>query len=111
MKTNLLKLLVGTLLGGVLFTNCATRHTERVVVSPTGAVVVSTAPPAVRHEVVPVSPGESYVWVPGYWAYQNTRWVWVSGHYENRPQPGALWVSGHWDHTRHGWIWTPGHWE
>ncbi len=111
MKSTTGRLVAAVCLSSVLLVGCATRHREHVVVAPTGAVVVASEPPAPRHEAIPVAPGESAVWIPGYWTYQNTRWVWVAGHYEARPHPGAAWVPGHWDHTHHGWVWSPGHWD
>ena len=38
-------------------------------------------PPPPPREVVVVSPGPRYVWVPGYYRYHGHGYVWVSGHY------------------------------
>ena len=115
MKTRALSLFGIIGVAALLGTGCYT-HTRRVVVrepvvAPTGPVVVSSEPPPPRHEVVGVAPSAENVWIPGYWAYENNRWVWMPGHWETRPRPSALWVQGHWTRRVNGWVWTPGHWE
>jgi len=115
MKREILHIGLGTLLGLGLFTvtGCSSHRTYEPVVAtaPAGAVIVTTAPPAARHEVVGVSPGTDYVWVRGYWVYTNGRYTWTPGHYERRPRAGVTWIQGHWDRTAAGWVWTPGHWR
>ena len=77
-----------------------------------GATLVApTAPPAPQVEVVPVAPGPAYYWVPGYWGWNGTVWVWVSGAWRPRPWLGAVWVGGHWARRGHGYIWVGGHWR
>jgi hypothetical protein len=93
----------------MLSSGCYSSH-KRVVVTPSGEVVTE-APPPPHEEVVGTAPGESYVWVSGYRRHHDGRWVWVPGHWQTRPRPGATWVAGHWDHTIDGWVWTPGHWD
>ncbi len=75
------------------------------------SVVVEQAPPAPRLEVVPLSPGPRYVWVPGYWSYRYGHWYWVGGTWVMRPHATAVWVGGYW--ARHGrsYIWISGHWR
>ena len=113
MKRQIIQIGFGTLLTLVLYTGCYSHRAHQPVVatSPTGTVVVTEAPPAVKHEVVGVSPGTDYVWVRGYWLRNGPNWVWMPGHYERRPRSGVTWVQGHWDRTSPGWVWTPGHWE
>jgi len=57
-------------------------------------VVIETAPPPAREEVVP-APRHGYVWAPGYWE-------WRHGHH--------VWVKGHWERERHGMYWHPSRW-
>ncbi len=78
--------------------------------APAPAVVVPGPPPAVPAEVVPVAPGPTYVWTPGYWAW-NGRWVWVGGCYVARPRPQAVWVRGRWAPHGHGYVWVGGYWR
>jgi hypothetical protein len=78
---------------------------------PAAAVIVETAPPPLRTEVVPVRPGPHYVWQRGYWAWRG-RWAWVGGVWVTPPRVGAHWVPGHWRHRYgDGWVWVPGHWR
>lgn len=60
------------------------------------------APPPPRAETMPASrPG--LTWVPGFWDWQNRRYVWVVGH----------WVAErrgyHW--LRHRWLLRDGRWH
>ena len=63
--------------------------------SPDRLIVVDTAPPAPRHEVIPAE-RHGYVWAPGYWDRRGHEWVWV---------------KGHWERERHGMYWHPNRWE
>jgi hypothetical protein len=79
------------------------RESDRPVLvqRPRGdVIIVHRAPPAPLVERVPRSPGREYVWVPGYWTSHGDDWVWVGGHYERPPRPGAVWVEPRYD--RHG---------
>ena len=58
-------------------------------------VVIDTAPPAPRHEVIPHA-RHGYVWAPGYWDRRHGEW---------------MWVRGHWERERHGMYWHPNRWE
>ncbi len=111
MRNHILKFVGLALLGGALLTGCSTEPRHPVVVSPTGEVYVPEAPPAPRSEVAGAPPQTGDVWVPGYWTYSNSQWVWMPGHWQVPPQSGHTWVAGHWDRTSRGWVWTPGHWE
>jgi hypothetical protein len=75
-----------------------------------GYVYVQTAPPAPIYETVPSAPGPGYYWEPGYWTWNGYRYVWVHGHYGERPYSGAVWHPGHWVQGSQGWYWRPGHW-
>jgi hypothetical protein len=116
MKTQAVKFLLMSVAAGLLAAGCYT-HERHVVVRqpvaypPTGQVVVSSEPPPPRHEVVGVAPSGTHVWTPGYWAYQNNRWVWIPGHWETRPSTATTYVPGHWDRRVNGWVWTPGYWQ
>jgi len=74
------------------------------------ATVVEQSPPPPQVEVMPVSPGPAYYWVPGYWSWNGT-WVWVGGRWAARPWHGAVWVGGHWSHHGRGYIWVGGGWH
>jgi hypothetical protein len=80
-----------------------------------GGIYVQFGPPAPVYQPVPPPPGPYYVWVPGYYRWDDSRYVWVSGRYERPPYAGAYWVPGYWGHHGRGrgrgeWYWVPGHW-
>jgi hypothetical protein len=71
-------------------------------------VVVPTAPPPVRAEVVPrVRPG--YAWDGGHWRWAPRGYVWEPGHWR-RVRPGYRWAPGHWAQSGPNWRWIDGHW-
>ena len=45
----------------------------------TREVLVTQAPPVVRVETQPVSPGPGYIWTMGYWRWTGAQYVWVPG--------------------------------
>jgi hypothetical protein len=113
MKRELLKGLTVIIAASALGSGCVVHERvvhERAAAPPPGEVVVSTEPPAPKHEVIGVAPSPHHVWVDGYWVRSHDRWIWVSGRYEVGPHPGAVWVKGHWNPTDRGWVWVPGHW-
>lgn len=85
-----------------------------VVVGPRGVVrtapsrvVVAGPPPPPRAVTVrPPPTRHGQVWIEPYWGWNGSNWVWVEGHWEAPPQPGAIWVPPRWDGA--GWI--PGYW-
>ena len=77
---------------------------------PQTVVVANSAPPPAPVEVIPIAPGPTYVWAPGYYAW-NGGWVWVGGRYVVRPRPGVVWVGGHWGRHGRGYVWIGGGWR
>jgi hypothetical protein len=76
-----------------------------------GRVFVRVGPPPVRVEAVGIAPGPRYVWLPGYYRWDNAGYVWVPGRYELPPRPRARWVPPHWERGRRGWYFVAGHWR
>lgn len=70
----------------------------------------TVAPPPPQSETVIVAPGPEFVWIAGEWSWHG-RWVWLGGHWIQRPYPHASWVPGAWVHGRHGYRHFPGHWH
>ena len=77
----------------------------------TVTITPPSAPPAPRAYVQQAAPAPNYVWVPGYWSWeeQSQQWAWVDG-YWIEDQPGYVivqpeWVNdgGRWVHRRGGW--------
>ncbi len=78
-------------------------------------IVAPRAPPPVRYEVVPPPPAgrvEVVTWDPGHWHWNGHEYVWVPGHYVERPRREAVWEPGHWAERPNGaWVWVEGHWR
>jgi len=72
--------------------------------------VVPEPPPPARPEVIPLAPLPSYVWMPGYWAWNNG-WQWVPGHWVQPPRGATTWMPGQWVPQGQHWVWSPGHWQ
>jgi hypothetical protein len=54
------------------------------------------AAPAPLVEAVPLAPGPGYQWMPGYWVWGNSGWVWVYGDW----RPFGFFG---WHHRRYYW--------
>jgi len=80
--------------------------------STSGRVYVSTAPPPIVVERPGPSPGQGWVWVPGFYRWNGRQYFWVNGRWERPPRPHQRWVAGKWVQDRHqGWFWVDGHWS
>lgn len=51
--------------------------------TPYGQTTMTQPPPPIQ-EHIPSSPGDNYGWVPGYWGYAASGYVWMPGHYALR---------------------------
>jgi len=78
-----------------------------VVVAP---VYIQEAPPAAIQEEIGISPGPDYIWVDGYWAWNNG-WGWRRGSWVVKPHHDAVWVRGSWEKHPRGHVWVGGHWK
>src|SRR5258708_1845001 len=69
-------------------------------------VSVSFGPPPLPVYEQPYCPGEGFIWVPGYWAYDYRfgDYFWVPGTWVLAPEVGYLWTPGYWAWTRSGFI-------
>jgi len=73
-------------------TTVTTTTTTREVTTTgpaTRQVLVTQAPPAVRVETQPVSPGPAYVWTSGYWRWIGAQYVWVPRHVDRASNAGG----------------------
>ena len=73
-------------------------------------VQLNVAPPPPRTEVIPASPGENYVWAPGYWDWRDGNYVWSNGHYIER-HGDERWVPDRWAEHDGRWQREHGHWD
>jgi YXWGXW repeat-containing protein len=73
--------------------------------------VATAPPPEPLQEVQPPPPFEGAFWIPGYWWWGSSRYVWVGGRWSARPR-GWEWEQHRWlrRDDRH-WERQPGHWH
>ncbi len=93
--------------GMFAFTGCATHHrtySRRVV-------YVEVAPPEAVVEVVTVSPGAGYCWIPGHHRWDGRSYVWIAGRWQLAPRGRRVWVTGRWESSPRGWFWVEGRWH
>ena len=74
-------------------------------------VVIGVPPPPAKIEVAPVIPVSGFVWHPGYWRWEEGRYIWIPGAFIAPPQPRAIWVPSHWTPAPGGWVWAAGYWR
>jgi hypothetical protein len=78
----------------------------------TRTTTIKQAPPALRVETQPASPGPDYVWIAGHWEYRDGQYTWIGGRWERPVSEGMIWVSPRW--VRHGdgtYSFVAGHWD
>jgi hypothetical protein len=92
-------------------------HEAYAAVAPNDAtpgLIVPDRPPDPIAEVPPEygPEGEGYLWIPGYWAWDEeyNDFIWISGAWR-LPPPGKQWVPGYWAETQLGFQWVPGFWQ
>ncbi|MFC4762865.1 YXWGXW repeat-containing protein [Dyella koreensis] len=73
-------------------------------------VSVTVAPPPLPVYVQPVIPAPGYIWVPGYWAYDDGDYYWVPGTWVLPPYSGALWTPGYWGWGDGVYVFHTGYW-
>ena len=69
-------------------------------------------PPAVEEDYgpSPVAPPAANYWVRGHYEWDGVQYVWVGGHYIERPV-GLYWEPGRWVARDGQWVWIGGHWR
>ena len=77
----------------------------------TVAISVDVIPPPLPVYDQPPIPGVGYMWVPGYWAWDdNVGYFWVPGTWVLPPQPGLLWTPGYWGWDNGYYVFHEGYW-
>lgn len=102
---NRLFLLIAPLIGIAFVGIPATADGQFVTVT----VSAPQAPPAPRVVARPAHPRGNYVWVPGYWHWNEVQWVWVDGYWA-AARPGYVVVEPRWVRERGRWVYRPGGW-
>ncbi len=68
------------------------------------------APPPVQVEVAPIAPVPAAVWIAGFWQWNGTSWVWITGSYQLRPEPRVQWRQPEWRARGRVHVLIPGGW-
>jgi WXXGXW repeat (2 copies) len=69
-----------------------------------------SAPPPPPTEVAPPAPTAAVIWVPGFWQWSGSAWVWIAGSYQLRPSPHARWRPAEWHLRGALHVLVPGGW-
>jgi hypothetical protein len=73
--------------------------------------VVDVAPPPMRVEERPPSPGVDFVWTPGYHVYRGGAYAWTGGTWTRPPSAGVTWVEPRYVQTGGRYYMQPGRWD
>jgi hypothetical protein len=73
-------------------------------------VSVRVAPPDLPVYEQPMSPGDGYIWTPGYWGWANDDYYWAPGTWVMPPEVGDLWTPGYWSWGGGGFLFNEGYW-
>jgi len=70
------------------------------------------APPPPQPETPPPPPVAvaQVVWVPGFWQWSGSTWVWIGGSYQLRPDPRTRWRAAEWQPRGSVHVLIPGGW-
>jgi hypothetical protein len=70
------------------------------------AISVTIAPPPLPMYEQPLCPGEDYIWIPGYWAWDlvDEDYYWVPGTWVLPPEVGLLWTPPYWAWVNPGFV-------
>ena len=73
---------------------------------------VNFAPPPLPIYEQPPIPAPDYVWLPGYWAWDNDfyDYYWVPGTWAAAPEPGLLWTPAWWGWSDGAYAFHEGYW-
>ncbi|MDX2187941.1 MAG: hypothetical protein SFV32_13485 [Opitutaceae bacterium] len=77
----------------------------------TAPVIITHQPPVPQTETVLAQPTSDHVWIPGYWHYRDSRYVWIAGRWEVPPHHDAVWVSPRWEKEENGYRYYEGYWR
>ena len=80
---------------------------------PPSAVWVGRVPPVLpppRFTIAAPPPRLGWTWVPAYWRWTGSRYVWVDGGWL-AARPGFRFVGAHWSRLAGGWVFVAGGWE
>ena len=80
-------------------------------VGPAAPVIYADEPPPPLPDYdQPPIPEPGYIWIPGYWAWNNVDYYWVPGVWIEPPEPGLLWTPGYWSFSHGAYAFRRGYW-
>ena len=86
---------------------------EPVILQNQSGLLVTKEPPPNIEEIPPAErpTGDHYVWIPGYWSWDEEKndFIWVSACWRTAP-PNMTWVPGYWSQVSGGREWVAGFW-
>ena len=95
--------------GGAPYYGSAPVYNNGVQTMGSSGYVVQSPPPAAVVEAVP-APRAGQVWAPGYYTFEDGRYVWHHGNFVEA-RPGYAWQAAQWrQHPDGSWYLQPGHW-
>ena len=98
-----------TLLAGLaIAAGLAMSHPAKAMLS----ISVRIAPPPLMVYEQPMIPAAGYIWVPGYWSWDDEigDYYWVPGQWVLPPFAGALWTPGYWAWNDGAYFFHRGYW-
>ena len=75
-------------------------------------VSITVGPPPLPFYAQPLLPGDGYIWMPGYWAWDDFDggYYWVPGTWVLPPAVGLLWTPGYWRWDGPTFVFVDGYW-
>ena len=97
---------------GLLFAAAILIASPKLFAQVSIGISIRVNPPALPVYTQPACPTDGYLWVPGYWAYDNNSadYYWVPGVWVSPPQPGYLWTPGYWGYNGDVYAFHRGYW-
>jgi len=75
-------------------------------------IAVTFGPPPIPIYDQPICPGDGYIWVPGYWAWDDDAgdYYWVPGTWVLAPEVGFFWTPPYWAWVDGAFVFYDGWW-
>jgi len=81
-----------------------------IAYSSTAQIYVNVRPVRPTAVVRVDAPSPRHVWIDEDWRWDNGRYVWAGGRWEEPPHAGWRYHPGRWEHGPHGDRWVGGRW-
>src|SRR5258707_228360 len=72
--------------------------------------ITTAPPPPFMVEVTPPQPREGFIYEPGHYSWDGSRYVWIDAQYV-RQREGHIYTPSVVEQRGGKWIYAPGHWE